>query len=115
MPADRALLIQKLDLLRRAAIVELEHAEVLRWALQDDDVEAMQRGLRGLNNAREMVSDLATEIGHELPDWRPVEGPDGYSGISGARNPDAHLGAAELRRTRSFPNPCRNASIATIS
>jgi hypothetical protein len=92
MPADRELVLQKLNLLRRAVMVELEHAEVLRAGVDDDDLEAIQRGLRGLANARELVSDLAIEIGRELPARQVL-------GIREAPDPrtstDGYLGAVE--------------------
>jgi hypothetical protein len=91
MPADRELVLQKLNLLRRAVMVELEHAEVLRAGVDDDDLEAIQRGLRGLTNARELVSDLAIEIGGELPPRFLLirEAPDPRTST------DGYLGAVE--------------------
>jgi hypothetical protein len=103
---DRNVVLGKLDLVRSALLVSLQHTEILRHGVEQDDVDAITRGRWGLDNSIDFVHQLAEEIDREMPDWRPAHhpapaapGPDGWSGDSAARvrhaQPDAHLGAVE--------------------
>jgi hypothetical protein len=86
---DRTVTLNKLDLLRRALLVAIQHVDVLRDALTDDDVDGVTRGRLGFENAMELCSDLRTEIDAEIPDWRPAPPALHHS------QPDGFLGATE--------------------
>lgn len=99
-----SLVLSKLDLIRRALLVALEHAEIMRHGVELDDVDAITRGRWGLDNAIDLTQLLAQEVDAVLPDWRPAphsatHAPDGYSGDNPGpvrhAQPDAHLGAVE--------------------
>lgn len=99
MPADRDLVLARLDFIRNSLSIGSTHASLLRCAVQQDDVEGMMRYREALHNILELFQDLMGEIGRSLPDWRPapahVSQADGSSESLTPRIPhsDAHLGA----------------------
>lgn len=94
------LVSQKLDLVRASLQTAVSHASLLRFAVDEDDVEGIMRYRECLHNALELVADEMGHIAQLLPDWRPASHchahqaqPDGNS--NPLHNSDAHLGATE--------------------
>lgn len=69
---NRELVLGRLDLVEKSLKVAREHAQILRWSVEADDVEGITRGRLGLHNALDLVHQLVEEVDAEMPDWRPL-------------------------------------------
>jgi len=69
---NRDFVLSRLDLMEKALKVAREHAQILRWSVEADDVDGITRGRQGLHSALGLVHQMGGEVDAEMPDWRPV-------------------------------------------